>query len=122
MTRISRRTAKRPAPHRATQTDRQDACRGDADRTGLQSSGQVFGTHPQTQQTQPDLGGNFAAPGHHRTGSKGCRGCGTGPAITFLPTMPAQKKWRKPDGLNRLPANIGGIELRVAIRLLPAAA
>jgi hypothetical protein len=36
--------------------------------------------------------------------------------------MPAQKKWRKPDGLNRLPANIGGIELRVAIRLLPAAA
>ena len=56
MTRISRRTAKRPAPHRVTQTQRQDACRGDADRTGLHSSGQVLGTHPQTQQTQPDRG------------------------------------------------------------------
>ncbi len=68
------------------------------------------------------IGGNFATPGHYRKGSKGCRGCGTGPVIAFLPTMPAQKKWRKPDGQNCLPANIGGIELRDAIRLLPAAA
>jgi hypothetical protein len=68
------------------------------------------------------IGGNFATPGHHRTGSKGCRGCGTGPTITFLPTMSAQKKLRKPDGPNRLPANIGGIELRDAIRRFSAAA
>jgi hypothetical protein len=42
--------------------------------------------------------------------------------IAFLPTIPAQKKWRKPDGQNRLPANIGGIEFRDAIRRFSAAA
>ena len=56
MTWIGRRTAKRPAPHRVTRMDRQGACRGDADRTGLQSSGQAMATRPQTQQMQSDRG------------------------------------------------------------------
>jgi len=81
-----------------------------------------YSEHIRRRNRRNRIGGSIDTPGHHRTGSKACRGCGNGPAIAFLPTMPAQKTWRKHDGQNRLRANIGGIEFRDAIRRFSVAA
>lgn len=59
----------------------------------------------------------------HRTGkTKGCLSRRTGLAMTFRLLISAQAKWRKLDGINRLPEIIQGNEFRYGIKQLQAAA
>ena len=64
----------------------------------------------------------FATVRHRTKRTKGCLSRKTGLAMAFKLMMSAQKKWRKPDGQNRLPEIIQGIEFRDGIRQLQAAA
>ena len=54
--------------------------------------------------------------------TKGCLSRKTGLAMAFKLMMPAQKKWRKLDGRNRLPEIIQGVEFRDGLRHLQTAA
>lgn len=56
---------------------------------------------------------NTFATVRHRTGkTKGCLSRKTGLAMAFKLMMSAQSKWRKPDGANRMPEIIRGIEFK----------
>ncbi|OSP52947.1 hypothetical protein BV911_18375 [Pseudoruegeria sp. SK021] len=59
----------------------------------------------------------------HRTGkTKGCLSRKTGLAMAFRLMMSAQAKWRKLDGVSRLPEIVQGIEIRDGIKQLQTAA
>jgi putative transposase len=59
----------------------------------------------------------------HRTGkTKGCLRRKTGPAMAFKLMMSAQTKWRKLDGINRMPEIIEGIAFKDGIKQLNQAA
>lgn len=64
----------------------------------------------------------FATVRHRTKRIKACLSRKTGLAMAFKLMMPAQKKWRKLDGQNRLPEIIQGIEFRDALRQLQTAA
>lgn len=59
----------------------------------------------------------------HRTGTTKARLCRkTGLAMAFKLTMPAQDKWRKLDGSNRMPESIQGIVFVDGIKQIQTAA
>ena len=64
----------------------------------------------------------FATVQHRTKRTKGCFSHKTGLANSFKLMISAQKKWRKPDGLNRLPEIIQRVEFRHGIRQLQTAA
>lgn len=78
--------------------------------------------HSKHIRTSNPIESTFATVRHRTKRTKGCLSRTTGLAMAFKLMMSAQKKWRKPDGQNRLPEIIQGIEFRDGIRQLQAAA
>lgn len=72
--------------------------------------------------TSNPIESTFATVRHRTKRTKGCLSRKTGLAMAFKLMMSAQKKWRKLDGLNRLPEIIQGVEFRDGIRQLQTAA
>ena len=58
----------------------------------------------------------FATVRHRTTKTKGCLSRQTALALTHQLMLSARTKWRKPDGQNRLPEIIQGVEFRDGIK------
>ena len=66
--------------------------------------------------TSNPIESTFATVRHRTTKTKGCLSRQTALAMTHQLMLSARKTWRKPDGQNRLPEIIQGVEFRDGIK------
>ena len=72
--------------------------------------------HRKHIRTSNPIESTFATVRHRTTKTKGCLSRQTALAMTHQLMLSAKKKWRKPDGQNRLPEIIQGGEFRDGIK------
>ena len=72
--------------------------------------------------TSNPIESTFATVRHRTAKTKGCLSRKTGLAMAFKLMMSAQAKWRKLDGVNRIPEIVQGVEFKDGIKQLQTAA